>query len=287
MTTPFNADSLPSLASLVREYGLTADKKFGQHFLLDIAVCRKIVQHALIQAGSHIFEVGPGPGGLTRALLESPAATVLACEIDERAITLLQPLQQAADGRLQLVRGDALTLDMRQLLPAPRHIIANLPYNIGTALVTNWLTQQAQDPTSFVDIVVMLQKEVADRIVARPNTKAYGRLSIFCQWLCDCRILFTVPAGAFSPPPQVVSAIIRLQPRATRLPAPLDALEQVTAAAFNNRRKMLRQSLKSLVVPAATLLSEADLDGTKRAEDLTVADFCKLADCYARLKPIA
>jgi 16S rRNA (adenine1518-N6/adenine1519-N6)-dimethyltransferase len=222
-------------------------------------------------------EIGPGPGGLTRALLLEGAGHVVAVEKDARCRDALAELRSAAPGRLELVEADALGISAETLGDSPRRIVANLPYNVGTPLLLAWLAALTRDSAAFETIVVMLQKEVAERLVAAPRSKAYGRLAVVTQWLTAPRILFDVPASAFVPPPKVVSSVVRLDPRpAPRAPASLGALERVTQAAFGQRRKMLRQSLKSLG-DAPRLLAATGLPETARAEELSVEDFCALA----------
>lgn len=220
-----------------------------------------------------MLEVGPGPGGLTRALLDTAAAEVVAVELDHRAIAAQEELAAAYPGRLRVVEGDALRIDAESLLPAPRRIVANLPYNVGTPLLIGWLRQAHL----FESMTLMFQQEVAERIVAAPDTEHYGRLAVLSQWRCQARMTLRLPPGAFSPPPKVWSAIVHLVPHAEAPdPALMAALEKVTAAAFGQRRKMLRSSLKSLG-EAEALLGGAGLDGTRRAETLSVAEFDRLA----------
>ncbi|EFH13323.1 putative dimethyladenosine transferase [Pseudoroseomonas cervicalis ATCC 49957] len=220
-----------------------------------------------------MLEIGPGPGGLTRALLDSPAAHVTAVELDRRAIAALEELSAAYPGRLSIVEGDALRIDAATLLPAPRRIVANLPYNVGTALLIGWLHRAEL----FESLTLMFQQEVAERITAAPDTEHYGRLAVLSQWRCQCRMTLRLPPGAFSPPPKVWSAIVHLVPHGTVPdPALMAALERVTAAAFGQRRKMLRSSLKTLGRPEA-LLEAAGIEATRRAETLSVAEFERLA----------
>lgn len=220
-----------------------------------------------------MLEIGPGPGGLTRALLDSPAAHVTAVELDRRAIAALEELSAAHPGRLSIVEGDALRIDAATLLPAPRRIVANLPYNVGTALLIGWLHRAEL----FESMTLMFQQEVAERITAAPDTEHYGRLAVLSQWRCQCRMTLRLPPGAFSPPPKVWSAIVHLVPHPeVPDPALMAALERVTAAAFGQRRKMLRSSLKTLGRPEA-LLEAAGIEATRRAETLSVAEFERLA----------
>ena len=221
-----------------------------------------------------MIEIGPGPGGLTRALLAEGAQHVWAIERDPRCLAALEPLAAAYPGRLTLIDGDALTIDPAARCPPPRRIVANLPYNIATALLLRWL-DRVHD---YDSLTLMFQREVAERLVAAPRTPAYGRLSVIVQWLCEVRILFDIPARAFTPPPKITSTVVQFTPRAAPLAAAEKAvLERVTAAAFNQRRKMLRQSLKALGVPVKPLLAATGIAPTARAEELSVAEFCALA----------
>jgi 16S rRNA (adenine1518-N6/adenine1519-N6)-dimethyltransferase len=267
---------LPPLRESLAAHGLLARKSFGQHFLLDLNVTRKIARLAEVGSGDQVIEVGPGPGGLTRALLET-GAEVIAIEKDERFRPLLQELAAAASG-LELVFGDALRADEAALARGrPAHLVSNLPYNVGTALLAKWLTGSWK-PAS---LTLMFQKEVAERITAAPGESAYGRLGVLAQATCEARKLMDVPARAFTPPPKVDSAVVRLLPRTDRPdPATLRALEQVTAAAFGQRRKMLRSSLKALGGEA--LAEAAGLDPQARAETVDLSGFLRLAE---RVRP--
>jgi 16S rRNA (adenine1518-N6/adenine1519-N6)-dimethyltransferase len=267
------APSLPPLRDVIRRHGLAARKALGQNFLLDLNLTRRIARSAAPLAEFNVVEVGPGPGGLTRALLLEGARHVVAVERDRRCLPALAELAAAFPGRLEVVEGDALTIKPTTLTPAPRKIVANLPYNIATPLLIAWLPRIA----GFADLTLMFQKEVAMRLVAKPGEREYGRLSVLTQWLAYVERLFDVTPKAFVPPPQVTSTVVRLTPRPEpQAPCDQDALERVTAAAFGQRRKMLRQSLKSLG-DAARLLRETMVDPTARAEDLTVTEFCALA----------
>jgi 16S rRNA (adenine1518-N6/adenine1519-N6)-dimethyltransferase len=267
-------EALPPLRESLAAHGLMAKKAFGQHFLLDLNVTRKIARLADLAPGARVIEVGPGPGGLTRALLEA-AARVTAIEKDERFRPLLEDLAAAAPaGALTLVFGDALGVDETALAAGePAHVVSNLPYNVGTPLLIKWLT----GPWTPASLTLMFQKEVAQRIAAAPGTGAYGRLAVIAQATCEARTVVDVPARAFTPAPKVDSAVVRLTPRAER-PAPqrLTALQAVTAAAFGQRRKMLRQSLKAL--GGEPLIEAAGLDPRARAETVDVAGFLRLAD---------
>ena len=263
-------DDLPPLRDSLAAAGLGARKSFGQHFLLDLNVTRKIVRLAELTDGEAVIEVGPGPGGLTRALLEA-GARVVAIEADARFLPLLEALAARADGRLELRHADALTVDPATL-PAGASIVANLPYNVGTPLLIGWLTG-ILNPRAMT---LMFQKEVADRIAAPPGSEAYGRLSVLVQALCEAKVVMELPARAFTPPPKVSSAVVRLTPKPDRPPAGLvDALQRVTAAAFGQRRKMLRSSLRAFGGEAFCV--QAGLDATHRAEELSVDDFLRLA----------
>lgn len=266
--------ALPPLRETIAAHGLDAKKRFGQHFLLDLNLTRRIARAAAPLDAGTVVEVGPGPGGLTRALLLEGAANVVAIELDRRAIDALRELEAAADGHLALVEADALEIEPASLGPAPRRIVANLPYNVSTPLLVRWL-HAADD---LADMVLMFQKEVVDRLVATPRSKDYGRLSVLAQHVCDVRRLFDIPPSAFVPPPKVVSSVARLTPRpaADRL-ADLRPLERVTAAAFGQRRKMLRGSLAGLFGDPTAVLTDLGLSPTARAEELSVADFVRLA----------
>jgi len=275
------ADSLaglPPLRETIAAHGLDARRKLGQHFLLDLNLTRRIARVAGSLSDGTVIEVGPGPGGLTRALLLEGAVRVVAVEIDPRAVGALRELESAAAGRLHIVECDALELDIAAQGDAPRRIVANLPYNISTALLVRWL-HAAGD---IADMVLMFQKEVADRLCALPRTKDYGRLSVLTQHACEVRRQFDVAPAAFVPPPKVTSTVVRLTPRpATARLADLRPLERVTAAAFGQRRKMLRGSLASLFADPTAILASLGLSGTARAEELTVDDFVRLAGLVA------
>ena len=265
---------LPPLRETIAAHGLDARKRLGQHFLLDLNLTRRIARAAAPLSPGTVVEVGPGPGGLTRALLLEGASSVVAIEVDTRAITALQELQEAAGGRLQVIEGDALGMPLASLGPPPRRIVANLPYNVSTALLVRWL-HVADD---VADMVLMFQKEVVDRLVASPRTKDYGRLSVLAQHVCTVQRLFDVAPTAFVPPPKVISSVARLRPRPSgdRL-ADLKPLERVTAAAFGQRRKMLRGALAGLFSDPTAVLTRLGLSPTARAEELTVAEFVRLA----------
>jgi 16S rRNA (adenine1518-N6/adenine1519-N6)-dimethyltransferase len=272
-----NADDLPTLREELEAHDLWANKRLGQHFLLDLNISRRIARSAGDLQDRIVIEVGPGPGGLTRALLEA-GAQVIAIEKDERFVPMLEPLIAWSEGRLRIVQGDALKLDQAELVGGARaQIISNLPYNIGTELLIRWLKAGAWRG----DMTLMFQKEVAQRIVAKPGHDAYGRLAVLAQARCEARLEFVVGPRAFTPPPKVASAIVRLTDRADAYPH-LDVLERVTAAAFGQRRKMLRASLKSLLPEPETVLNELGIDPELRAEQLPVEAFARLA---AKLQP--
>jgi 16S rRNA (adenine1518-N6/adenine1519-N6)-dimethyltransferase len=268
--------ALPPLREVIRRHDLMAVKALGQHFLLDLNLTRRIARAAGDLAGATAIEIGPGPGGLTRALLESDAARVVAVERDRRAVAALAELRQAYPERLEVIEADALEVDPATLGPPPRHLVANLPYNIATPLLVGWL-KRAPD---YAGMTLMFQKEVARRIVAPPRGEDYGRLAVLAQWACAAKLLFDVPASAFTPPPRVTSSVVRLVPRPAPLPVAPEALERVTQAAFGQRRKMLRQSLKPLDVDPLALLLQAGIAGDRRAEELDVAEFCMLARAW-------
>ena len=279
--TAATPDGLPPLREIIRRHGLAARKSLGQNFLLDFNLAARIARAAGPLDGVTVLEVGPGPGGLTRALLALGAKRVVAVERDDRAIAALKEIAAHYPGRLDIVAADALIFDPRPQLPAgPVRIVANLPYNIATALLVSWLQAEPWPPW-YDGAVLMFQREVAERIVAAPHSKSYGRLSILAQWRCEPRILFDINASAFVPPPKVKSSLVRLVPRPEPLPCQRTLLERVTQAAFGQRRKMLRQSLRSLGVEVPALLAATGLDATARAEDLAVDDFVMLARALA------
>lgn len=268
--------ALPPLREVIAAVGLDARKSLGQHFLLDLNLTRRIARAAGELAGRQVIEIGPGPGGLTRALLETEAAAVTAIELDPRAVAALAPLREAHPDRLRIVAADALATELPALVPPPRVIVANLPYNIGTALLVRWLGEAA----AYESLTLMFQQEVAERIVAAPGTAAYGRLAVLASSVAEARLLLRVPPAAFTPPPKVWSAVVRLVPRPDQpAPALLRAIERVTAAAFGRRRKMLRSALKPLG-DADALLARAGIDPTRRAETLDAAGFARLAAAF-------
>lgn len=279
-------DGLPPLREVVAAHGLAAKKWLGQNFLFDLNLTAKIARAAGPLADATIVEIGPGPGGLTRALLAEGAAHVIAIERDARCIAALGEIAAHYPGRLEIVEGDALSCDLAGIVGArrPARICANLPYNIATALLTSWL-ESAMWPQWYDRLVLMFQKEVAQRIVATPAARAdYGRLAVLANWRCKTRILFDVPAAAFTPPPKVVSSVVELVPLSEPLPCDTEALAAVTQAAFGQRRKMLRQSLKSLGVDPIGLLARTGLESTKRAEEIPIEGFVALANELAARK---
>lgn len=269
-------DGLPPLRDVIERHGLAAKKSLGQNFLLDLNLTSKVARAAGNLEGVTVIEVGPGPGGLTRALLLNGASRVVAIERDERCLAALAEISAHYPGRLEVIPGDALKTDFAQLAAGETtKIVANLPYNIGTELLVRWLTP-ADWPPFYASLTLMFQREVAERIVAAPGTGAYGRLGVLAGWRTEARIAFDVPRQAFVPPPKVTSSVVHLVPRAEPLAASVTRLGRITEAAFGQRRKMLRQSLKS--VGGERLLEAAGIDGTRRAETLTVAEFVALAN---------
>ncbi|MFZ5690745.1 MAG: 16S rRNA (adenine(1518)-N(6)/adenine(1519)-N(6))-dimethyltransferase RsmA [Pseudomonadota bacterium] len=274
-------DDLPPLREVIRKHDLIAKKSLGQNFLLDLNLTGRIARAAGPLAGVTVIEIGPGPGGLTRALLAHGAARVIAVERDHRAIAALHEIADRYPGRLIAVEADALAFDPHPYLAeGPVRIVANLPYNIATALLTGWLETDPWPPY-YDRLVLMFQREVAERIVAQPNTKAYGRLSVLAQWRTRAKILFDIAPSAFVPPPKVTSSVVELIPRAEPEPCERMALHRVAEAAFGQRRKMLRQSLKSLVRDPLALLESAGIAPTNRAEDIPVDGFVRLARAYS------
>ncbi len=272
-------DGLPPLRSVIERFGLNAKKSLGQNFLLDLNLTSRIARAAGNLEGCAVLEVGPGPGGLTRALLANGAARVIAVERDERCLPALAEIAAHYPGRLEIISGDALATDWAALAPnGAVKVVANLPYNIGTELLVRWLTPERWPPF-FQSLTLMFQREVAERITAQPDTAAYGRLSVLAGWRTDARIAFDVSPQAFWPPPKVTSSVVNLVPRVQPLPASAQALGRVTQAAFGQRRKMLRQSLKG--IGGEALLARTGIDGTRRAETLGVEEFAALANALA------
>jgi len=270
------SDGLPALREVIQRHGLAAKKSLGQNFLLDLNLTGKIARTAGDLSETTVIEVGPGPGGLTRALLAHGARRVVAIERDERCLAALAEIGERYAGRLTVIPGDALKTDFAALaLGEPARIVANLPYNIGTELLVRWLTVR-EWPPFWLSMTLMFQREVAERIVATPASDAYGRLGVLAGWRTEAKIAFDVPPQAFTPPPKVTSSVVSLIPRVAPLPADVRVLGRVTEAAFGQRRKMLRQSLKSLGGEA--LLGAAGIDPTRRPETLSVEEFVRLAN---------
>lgn len=273
-----NNPVLPPLKEVIKRYELSARKSLGQHFLLDTNITDKIVYESENLTGINIIEIGAGPGGLTRSLLKSDAKCIYAVEKDERCIAALHDLKAVYGERLVIIEQDALKLSLPETIPAPRAIIANLPYNIGTPLLINWLDDIAKDSNAYAYMTLMFQKEVAQRLFAETDGNHYGRLAVITQWLCDVQDCFDLPPGAFTPPPKVTSTVVKLTPLAKpRFPADKKTLEKTLAAAFGNRRKMLRSSLGTISDKPIEWLQSAGIDPTRRAETLNVEEFCRLA----------
>jgi len=273
-------DNLPPLRVVLRRHGLFAKKSLGQNFLLDLNLTARVARAGGSLDGVTVVEVGPGPGGLTRALLAEGARRVIAIERDDRAIYALQEIAARYPGRIDIVPGDALEFNARAHLGLERaRVIANLPYNIATPLLIGWLSESW--PPWYDSLVLMFQREVAERIVATSGSKAYGRLAVLAGWRTEAKIMFDVAPTAFVPPPKVTSSVVRLIPRAKPLACDANALQRVTKAAFGQRRKMLRQSLKSVGVDTLTLLAEACIEPTLRAEEIPVEGFVALANVFA------
>jgi 16S rRNA (adenine1518-N6/adenine1519-N6)-dimethyltransferase len=276
-------DDLPPLRDVIRRHDLTARKSLGQNFLLDLNLTARIARAAGPLESVDVVEIGPGPGGLTRALLAHGARRVVAIERDERAVAALAEIAARYPGRLDVIAEDALAFDPRPHLSGDQaRIVANLPYNIATALLVSWLTSEPWPPW-YDRLVLMFQREVAERIVAAPGSKTYGRLSVLAGWRTQARILFDIAPSAFVPPPKVTSSVVELIPRQTPLPCDRRALERTTQAAFGQRRKMLRQSLRSLGSDTPALLAAAGIDPTARAEDIPVDGFVALARALAEM----
>lgn len=270
-------DGLPPLRDVIARHELAAKKALGQNFLLDLNLTQKVARASGPLEGVTVIEIGPGPGGLTRALLALGASKVVAIERDPRCLPALAEIADHYPGRLEIIEGDALAFDYHSVQAAgsgPFRIVANLPYNVGTQLLVNWLTGPTWPPF-YESLTLMFQREVALRIVAEPDGDAYGRLGVLAGWRTDARIAFDIPPQAFTPPPKVTSSVVHLVPRPHPIPCDGDALARVTQAAFGQRRKMLRQSLKPLGGEA--LLAKAEIEPTRRAETLSVEEFCRLA----------
>ena len=271
-------DTLPPLRDVVERHGLMAQKALGQNFLFDLNLTGRIARAAGPLEGETVVEIGPGPGGLTRALLANGAGRVIAIERDRRCLPALAEIAAHYPGRLEVIDGDALAVDLRpHLAGKPARIVANLPYNIGTPLLVGWLSL-APWPPWWQSLTLMFQREVAERIVATPEERAdYGRLAVLCNWLCETKILFDVPRTAFVPPPKITSAVVQLIPRQTPEPCDRRLLERITLAAFGQRRKMLRQSLKAVMPEPGAWIEAAGLVPTARAEEIPVSGFVRLA----------
>ena len=275
-----DGDGLPPLRDVIEMHGLAAKKSLGQNFLFDLNLTRRIARAAAPFAGVTIVEIGPGPGGLTRALLLEGAEHVVAIERDDRALAALAEIAGAYPGRLRVIHGDALAVRLQDEISGPFKIVANLPYNIGTPLLVGWLTGTDWPPL-FQSLTLMFQKEVAERIVAQPDTGAYGRLSVLCQYRCTVQKLFDVHRSAFTPPPKITSSIVQLVPKVPARQVAVGTLEKVTAAAFGQRRKMLRASLKGHFPQPENVLADLGIDPTRRAETLAVDDFVRLAQAWS------
>ena len=279
-------DELPPLREVIAEHGLRAKKELGQNFLLDLNLTARIARVSGSLEGVRVIEVGPGPGGLTRALLAEGAREVIAIERDPRCLPALAQIAQAYPGRLTVIAGDALEMDYRLLADGPTRIIANLPYNIATPLLTGWLTIDPWPPY-FESLTLMFQREVAERICAKASDEAYGRLGVLAGWRSEARIAFNVGRQAFTPPPNVTSAVVHLVPKAITGDVAVKDLEQITRAAFGQRRKMVRQSLKATGVAVEGLLVAAGLKGDERAEELPVEAFLAMAKALPVLRRAA
>ena len=275
-------EKLPPLKDVISRHQLRAKKSLGQNFLLDLNLTSKIARYAGNLDQFDILEIGPGPGGLTRSLLHEGARKVVAIEKDNRCIEALEEIQATFPGRLKLLQGDALSTNASEHLADPVRIIANLPYNIGTELLVRWLTSKTW-PSFWQSMTLMFQKEVANRIVASPGSRAYGRLSVMSQWRCDTKIAFNVPATAFTPPPKVESTLVHFEAlKEPKFPAEVEALEFVVSKAFNQRRKMLRGALKGYFQNVEEGLVSIGVLPTKRAEDITVQEYCAMSQILIR-----
>ena len=273
----------PPLKQVIDQYGLAAKKSLGQHFLLDGRITDDIARYAGDLTSYNVIEVGPGPGGLTRSLLKTGAKKLYVIEKDARCLAIMQDIKSIVGEQLEIIHGDALEVDIESI-PAPRKIVANLPYNAGTQMLLNWLDMVYHNPAAIESMTLMFQKEVAERITATHGNKDYGRLSIISQWLCEVRTDMELPPGAFVPPPKVSSQVVTLTTRSRPLvDVKKETLEKVVAAAFGQRRKMLRQALKPLGADTEKLLHDAGIDGTLRAEQVDLPGLCRLAQAYETL----
>ena len=275
-------DTLPPLREVVERHGLMAQKSLGQNFLFDLNLTSRIARSSGLQEGDTVVEIGPAPGGLTRALLAAGAGKVIAIERDKRCLPALAEIAGHYPGRLEVIDGDALAVDLAPRLAGGKaRIVANLPYNIGTPLLVGWLSLDPWPPW-WRSLTLMFQREVAERIVATPEERAdYGRLAVLANWRCETRILFDVPRNAFVPPPKITSSVVQLVPRENPEPCDRRLLERVTLAAFGQRRKMLRQSLKAVTPEPGGIIAAAGLDETARAEEVPVSGFVRLANALA------
>lgn len=275
-------DNLPPLKDVISKYEIRAKKSLGQNFLLDLNLTSKIARYAGNLKQSDVLEIGPGPGGLTRSLLNEGARQVVSIEKDKRCIAALEEIQSLFPGRLKLLQGDALSMNVMQYFTDPIKIIANLPYNIGTELLVRWLNSKNW-PSFWQSMTLMFQKEVANRIVAHPGSKAYGRLSVMSQWRCNTKIAFNIPATAFTPPPKVESAVVHFEAlNEPKFPAEVDKLEFVVSKAFNQRRKMLRGALKGHFKNVEEGLFSIGVLPTKRAENITIKEYCAMSQILIR-----
>lgn len=271
----FDPSALPSIREVIKNNGLVATKKLGQNFILDSNVTDKIAKAGGTITAHHVIEIGPGPGGLTRSILSADPLSLTAIEYDDRAIIALAPLQEVSGGILKLIKADALNTDIKMIIPTPRIIIANLPYNISTVLLLRWLRDLFEDQKSYDRLILMFQKEVAERITAAPNSPAYGRLAVMTGWLCKARILFELPPSVFTPPPKVTSAIVEIIPRHNRTDkAKFETMEKILAAGFGQRRKMIRSSMHEY----KDQIESIGIDSSRRAETLSIDEFVKLAE---------
>jgi len=275
-------DDLPPLREVIIRHAISASKSLGQNFILDLNLTARIARAAGDLGGKTVIEVGPGPGGLTRALIAAGVGRVIAIERDERCLAALAEIEKRFPNRLTVIAGDALTTDMAALAAGPSAIVANLPYNVATPLLVAWLKTEPWPPW-YASMTLMFQREVAERIVAGHGSKTYGRLSVLAQWRTEARILFDIDPRAFTPPPKVTSSLVRFVPRPSPMACDPWLLERVTTAAFGQRRKMLRQSLKTLGVDPGRLLQRAGIGETERAEDIEVAGFVGLARALAAI----
>jgi 16S rRNA (adenine1518-N6/adenine1519-N6)-dimethyltransferase len=275
-------DNLPPLKDVISKYEIRAKKSLGQNFLLDLNLTSKIARYAGNLEQSDVLEIGPGPGGLTRSLLNEGARQVVSIEKDNRCIAALEEIQSLFPGRFRLLQGDALSMNVTQYLTDPIKIIANLPYNVGTELLVRWLNSKNW-PSFWQSMTLMFQKEVANRIVACPGSKAYGRLSVMSQWRCNTKIAFNIPATAFTPPPKVESAVVHFEAlNEPKFPAEVDKLEFVVSKAFNQRRKMLRGALKGHFINVEEGLFSIGVLPNKRAENITVQEYCAMSQVLIR-----